>query len=135
MIDQCYIGDCRDGLRKMIAEGINVQCCVTSPPYWNLRDYGVADQIGLEKTMPEFIAAMVEVFGLVWDVLADDGVCWINMGDCMLPNKCEAMVPHRLVLALIDYGWICRQTIIWAPHAGKRSRSMHQGARICFHAY
>lgn len=81
MINECYIGDCRDGLRKMIAEGIKVQCCVTSPPYWALRDYGVAGQIGLEKTMPEFIAAIVEVFSLVREVLADDGVCWINLGD------------------------------------------------------
>jgi DNA modification methylase len=58
MINECYIGDCRDGLRKMIASAIKVQCCVTSPPYWNLRDYGVSGQIGLEKTMPEFIAAI-----------------------------------------------------------------------------
>lgn len=114
VINECYIGDCRAGLRKMIAEGIKVQCCVTSPPYWQLRNYGVAGQLGLESTLHEYIANMADVFSLVKDVLTDDGVCWINMGDSMLPNKCEAMVPHRLALALIAQGWICRQTIIWS---------------------
>jgi DNA modification methylase len=58
-----------------------IQCCVTSPPYWGLRDYGVSGQLGLEKTPDEYVAKMVEVFREVRRVLRDDGVCWINLGD------------------------------------------------------
>lgn len=58
-----------------------MQTCVTSPPYWGLRDYGVAGQIGLEATPEEYVARMVEVFRLVRDVLADDGTLWLNLGD------------------------------------------------------
>lgn len=58
-----------------------VQCCVTSPPYWGLRDYGVDGQIGLEATPDEFVARMVEVFRAVRRVLRDDGTLWLNLGD------------------------------------------------------
>lgn len=59
----------------------SVHCCVTSPPYWGLRDYGVAGQLGLERTPEEYIAAMLEVFREVKRVLRDDGTLWLNMGD------------------------------------------------------
>lgn len=59
----------------------SVNCVVTSPPYWGLRDYGVAGQIGLESTPDEFVARMVEVFREVRRVLRSDGTCWINLGD------------------------------------------------------
>ena len=68
-------------MRKMIDDGIRVQMCVTSPPYFGLRDYGHDGQIGLEATPDEFVAAMVEVFGLVRELLRDDGVLWLNLGD------------------------------------------------------
>jgi len=58
-----------------------VQCCVTSPPYWGLRDYGVSDQLGLEQTPEEYVENMVAVFREVWRVLRDDGVLWLNLGD------------------------------------------------------
>ena len=73
------IGDCRELLRQM-ADG-SVQTCVTSPPYFGLRDYGHPDQIGLEQTPEEYVDAMVEVFRCVRDVLADDGTLWLNIGD------------------------------------------------------
>ena len=79
--DHCFVGDCRDTMRKLIADGVRVQMCVTSPPYFGLRDYGHAGQLGLEATPAEFVAAMVEVFGLVRELLADDGVLWLNLGD------------------------------------------------------
>lgn len=113
-LNTCFFGDCRIVLRALADNGVKVQTCVTSPPYFGLRDYGVAGQLGAEKTIPEFIANLVEVFSLVWDVLADDGVLWLNLGDSMLPNKSEAMVPHRVAMALMGAGWICRQTIVWA---------------------
>lgn len=68
-------------MRKWAAEGIKVQTCVTSPPYFGLRDYGHEGQIGLEQTPEQYIAAMVEVFRCVKDVLADDGTLWLNIGD------------------------------------------------------
>jgi DNA modification methylase len=74
-------GDCREIMRDWVKEGIKAQMCVTSPPYFGLRDYGHPGQIGLEQTPEEYIAAMVEVFRCVRDVLADDGTLWLNLGD------------------------------------------------------
>lgn len=74
-------GDCREIMRKWAAERVKAQMCVTSPPYFGLRDYGHEGQIGLEQTPEEYIQAMVEVFRCVWDVLADDGTLWLNIGD------------------------------------------------------
>lgn len=76
-----YFGDCRDGLRTYAAMGTKAQMCVTIPPYFGLRDYGHDGQIGLEQTPEQYIAAMVEVFRCVRDVLADDGTLWLNIGD------------------------------------------------------
>lgn len=73
------IGDVRDQLKTL--EDGSVQTVVTSPPYWGLRDYGNDGQIGLEKSPQEYVANMVEVFGEVWRVLADDGTLWLNIGD------------------------------------------------------
>jgi site-specific DNA-methyltransferase (adenine-specific) len=73
------IGDVRSELSKL--ESDSVQCCVTSPPYWGLRDYGVEGQIGLEKTPQDYVRVMVEVFEEVHRVLKPDGTCWINLGD------------------------------------------------------
>jgi len=79
MTTTILVGDVRDQLRTLAADSIH--CCVTSPPYWGLRDYGVEGQIGLEASPAEFIATMVEVFEEVRRVLRPDGTCWINMGD------------------------------------------------------
>ena len=76
---EIHIGDCIDAMRKMPAQ--SVHCCVTSPPYFGLRDYGVDGQIGLEKTPDEFVQALVEVFREVRRVLRDDGTLWLNLGD------------------------------------------------------
>jgi DNA modification methylase len=76
---QIITGDALAELRKLLAE--SVHCCVTSPPYWNLRDYGVEGQLGLEPTMAEYIAKMVEVFGEVRRVLRADGTLWLDIGD------------------------------------------------------
>ena len=74
-------GDCRETMRRWAAEGIKAQTCVTSPPYYGLRDYGRDGQIGLEETPQMYVDAMVEVFRCVWDVLEDDGTLWLNIGD------------------------------------------------------
>ena len=76
---QILLGDCREQMRTL-ADG-SVQTCVTSPPYFGLRDYGHDGQLGLETTPDDFVAAMVEVFREVHRVLADDGTLWLNLGD------------------------------------------------------
>jgi len=72
---------CNADARMIPLDDQSVQCVVTSPPYFGLRDYGVGDQIGLEKTIEDYIASMVEVFDGLWRVLKDDGVVWLNLGD------------------------------------------------------
>ena len=72
-------GDCVEMLSTEPDE--SVQCVVTSPPYWGLRDYGVKGQIGLESTPEEYVKSMVEVFRDVWRVLKIDGTVWLNLGD------------------------------------------------------
>jgi DNA modification methylase len=72
-------GDCRDVLRLMDDNDVN--CCVTSPPYFGLRDYGVEGQIGLEPTPDVYVAELVAVFREVKRVLRDDGTLWLNLGD------------------------------------------------------
>lgn len=76
---QVLQGDSLSVLRDMDSESVN--CCVTSPPYWGLRDYGVAGQIGLESTPDAFVSRLVEVFREVRRVLKTDGTCWVNLGD------------------------------------------------------
>lgn len=74
-----YVGDCREVMADMPAESIH--CVVTSPPYWGLRDYGVAGQLGLEPTPEEYVANLVAVFREVRRVLRADGTVWLNLGD------------------------------------------------------
>lgn len=79
MINTVIQGDALTVLRTLQENYVN--CCVTSPPYWGLRNYGVDGQLGLEKTPEEYIAKMVEVFREVRRVLKNDGTCWLNLGD------------------------------------------------------
>lgn len=72
-------GDSQDAL-KLFPDN-SIQCCVTSPPYWGLRDYGMPDQLGLEKTPEEYVAKMVGIFRELRRVLRGDGTLWLNMGD------------------------------------------------------
>jgi len=72
-------GDCVNKLKEL--PDASVQCCVTSPPYWGLRDYGTAEQLGLESTPEEYVENMVQVFREVHRVLRDDGTLWLNLGD------------------------------------------------------
>ncbi len=83
-----YHGDALKVLRSLPDE--YVQCCVTSPPYWGLRDYGVAGQIGLEKTPQEYVEKIVTIFREVRRVLNKDGTLWLNMGDLYAGNRNDA---------------------------------------------
>jgi DNA modification methylase len=141
-----HLGDCRESMRQMEPE--SVQCCITSPPYFGLRDYGAAGQLGLEPTPGEYVANMVEVFREVWRVLRDDGTCWINLGDSYagcaggaqgksgqradrrftanvpakrglgLKPKDLIGIPWRVAFALQADGWYLRQDIIWCLSGG-----------------
>ena len=141
-MNKIEFGDCRDTMRKWADQGIKAQTCVTSPPYYGLRDYGHDGQIGLEETPEEYITAMVEVFSCVRDVLADDGTLWLNIGDSYAGNNSQASnngragygnprervvnrtgeglktkdligIPWMLAFALRADGWYLRQDIIW----------------------
>lgn len=87
-------GDCRDVLKTLPSD--SVHCCVTSPPYWGLRDYGVSGQIGLESTFTEFISEMVKVFREVRRVLRPDGTLWLNLGDSYASTPSGAMASSGL---------------------------------------
>jgi DNA modification methylase len=80
-MNKIEFGDCRETMRKWASQGVKAQTCITSPPYFGLRDYGHEGQIGHEDTPEEFIKQLVEVFRCVWDVLEDDGTLWVNIGD------------------------------------------------------
>ena len=138
---ELYLGDCRDILRTLPAE--SVHCCVTSPPYFGLRDYGHDGQIGLEPTPDEFVDALVAVFREVRRVLRDDGTLWLNLGDTYVnhskpgggyltigkrntggskyrPTPVAGLaaknligIPWRVAFALQADGWYLRQDIIW----------------------
>ena len=111
-MNRVIFGDCRDTMRDLKDQGVRVQCCVTSPPYFGLRDYGHPGQIGLEKTPAEYVAALVEVFDGVRALLADDGVLWLNLGDSYGDKQLLGM-PWRVAFALQEAGWYLRQDVIW----------------------
>ena len=141
MNTQILNGDCIEMMRTLKDQSVN--CCVTSPPYYGLRDYGHEGQIGLEETPEAFVQKMVEVFSEVKRVLRDDGTLWLNIGDTYsatrwskgggqginahsdehrsmqhsknsgLPDKNLIGIPWRVALALQADGWYLRQDIIW----------------------
>ncbi|MFO0752868.1 MAG: site-specific DNA-methyltransferase [Thermodesulfovibrionales bacterium] len=119
----------------------SVQCVITSPPYWGLRDYKIDGQIGLEETLPQFVNRLVAVFREVHRVLKPDGIFWLNIGDgytsgnrgwrapdkknparamSVRPNTPEGLkpkdllgIPWRLAFALQQDGWYLRSDIVW----------------------
>ena len=132
------VGDCLEVLRTL--PDCSVQTCITSPPYWGLRDYGHDGQLGLERTPEEYVANMVAVFREVRRVLADDGTLWLNLGDSYAANRSYQVtdnkhtdvgnnggmsvpdglkpkdlvgIPWRVAFALQADGWWLRQDIIW----------------------
>jgi len=132
-------GDSLDILRLIPSNSI--QCAITSPPYWGLRDYNIHGQIGLEPSLQEYINHLVAIFNEIKRILRDDGTLWLNIGDgytsgnrgyrasdkknparamTIRPNTPEGLkpkdlqgIPWRLVFALQDDGWYLRSDIIW----------------------
>lgn len=132
-------GDAILALQKLPSE--SVQCIVTSPPYWGLRDYGIEGQIGLEESLQQYINKLIAVFTEARRVLRNDGVLWLNIGDgytsgnrgyrapdkknparamSVRPDTPEGLkskdllgIPWRLAFALQADGWYLRDDIIW----------------------
>lgn len=113
-------GDVLEQLRLIPDKSIDM--CITSPPYWNMRDYNEENQIGLEYTIYEYIDKLHTIFNEVHRVLKDDGTCWINIRDSYsqgvkrcngIKKKSMCMIPERLSIKMIDSGWLLRNTIIW----------------------
>ncbi len=132
-------GDSYHALRRLPSE--SVQCAVTSPPYWGLRDYCIDGQIGLENSLPQFINRLVAIFNEVKRILRPDGTLWLNIGDgytsgnrgyratdkknparamTVRPTTPEGLkpkdllgIPWRLAFALQDDGWYLRSDIVW----------------------
>lgn len=112
-------GDALEELRKLPDKCCSV--CVTSPPYYNARDYGAADQLGTESSPEEYTRKLVEAFREVARVLKDDGTLWLNIGDSYarhiedggIKRKDLIGIPWLLALALRSDGWYLRADIIW----------------------
>jgi DNA modification methylase len=125
--NRVLIGDAREQLSRLPAD--SVDCCVTSPPYYQLRDYGVAGQLGLEAHVDDWVAGLRAVLAEVGRVLKPTGALWLNLGDAYstarrygAPPKGLLLAPERLLLALAQDGWLVRNKVIWAkpnpmPHS------------------
>lgn len=144
IIVQHLHGDCLKVLKSLKENSVN--CCVTSPPYWGLRDYEVEGQLGLESTPEKFIEKLVRIFREVRRVLRNDGTCWINMGDSFARTaKTQVLkkgnkeytlhhstdygkkykpkdligIPWQMAIALQDDGWHLREEVVWHKPAPK----------------
>jgi len=106
-----HVGDARETLADLPSD--SVHCVMTSPPYWNLRDYGEEEQLGLEDTPEQFVENLVVVFDEVKRVLRPDGSLWLNLGDTYDDKELQ-QIPARVALALQDHGWILRNRVTWA---------------------
>lgn len=113
-------GDALQVLKTLDSQSVNM--CITSPPYWGLRDYKHNGQLGQEKRPEEYIENLCNVFDEVFRVLRDDGTLWVNLGDTYInkkhklpeyKNKSLALIPHLFVIEMSKRGWICRNDIIW----------------------
>jgi DNA modification methylase len=115
-----YKGEALDILKRLPSEAVN--CCITSPPYYGLRNYGVEGQLGQEETPEEYVERTVGIFHEVKRILRKDGTLWLNIGDTWakrrvpsgnLKQKDLIGIPWMLAFALRKDGWYLRQEIIW----------------------
>lgn len=117
-----FKGDSAKVLSKLPESCIDT--CLTSPPYWAVRDYGSNEQIGLEDEVDDYVSALVKVFRQVKRALKPNGTAWLNLGDCYINgakvndpswkrNKQLALIPFRVAIALENDGWWVRNTVVW----------------------
>lgn len=119
LTDRILCGDAKSILKTFPANSID--SIVTSPPYWQQRDYGVSGQLGGEAIFTEYVDNLCGVFDEVKRVLKPTGTCWVNLGDTYttkqrrngMPTKCLLQLPSRFALAMTARGWTLRNEIIW----------------------
>ena len=137
--NKIYEGDSLDVLKTLPDNSID--SCISSPPYWSLRDYGIEGQLGNEDKFTDYIKKLIKVYKEVYRVLKPEGTCFVNLGDTFGTgsggsythspkqlsnkgslnarkplkdlNKSLLMIPERFAIAMIDEGWILRNQIIW----------------------
>jgi len=143
--NKIYNEPCLDTLSNM--DDNSIDCVITSPPYWQLRDYGYDGQWGLEPTFKEYLEHLWQMMDLIYLKLKPTGTCWINLGDTYngtkvgntsnigygentvintfikqknegIKDKCLLLIPHRFAIGCIDRGWILRNDCIWAKRNG-----------------
>ena len=95
-----------------------IDCVITSPPYWQLRDYGYEGQWGIENTYQEYLDNLWQMMDEIYRVLKPNGTVWINLGDTYGFKKCLMLIPHRFAIGCIERGWIMRNDIVWAKRNG-----------------
>jgi|13_taG_2_1085334.scaffolds.fasta_scaffold29849_2 DNA modification methylase len=117
-INKIYNEDCLDTMKKMPSNFI--QSIITSPPYFNLRDYKNNQQIGIESNFNDYLKKLLIVFKNAYRVLKDNGVLFVNIGDTYASKRIDNVkrktligIPDRFKIMMIDFGWICRSDIIW----------------------
>lgn len=119
MFADIIVGDALTKLKTLEPE--SVDCVVTSPPYWNQRNYKVAGQLGLEVDFEDYLDKLFFIFIEIKRVLKESGSVWVNIGDTYngaktpdgISNKSLIGIPDRFKVGMIDMGWICRNEIIW----------------------
>lgn len=120
-LNKIYQEPCLETLSRM-PNGF-LDCVVTSPPYWQLRDYGYDGQWGLEPTYTGYLEHLWEMMDLIFKKLKPGGTVFVNLGDTYstqliknsgLPSKCLMLLPHRFAIGCIDRGWVMRNDLIWA---------------------
>ena len=140
-INKIYQGNVLDIIKNIDNESID--SVITSPPYWQLRDYGYPEQWGLESTYEEYLEHLWSLIDEVFRILKQKGTVWVNLGDTYGGNnsrasnngraefgnpreaivnrgvsKCLTLIPHRFAIGCIERGWILRNDIIWAKRNG-----------------
>jgi DNA modification methylase len=143
-INKIYQEPCLNTVARM--DDNSIDCVITSPPYWQLRDYGYEGQWGLEPTYQEYLENLWSLMDAIYPKLKDGGTVWVNLGDTYsgsggsggdynegglregqpkvrpskveIKNKCLLLIPHRFAIGCIDRGWIVRNDIIWAKRNG-----------------
>jgi DNA modification methylase len=134
LANHIYEGDAAVVLKEFPSE--SVDCVVTSPPYWAVRDYHVPEQIGMEKSIEAYLTKLMVVFNIVKRVLKRNGSCWVVMGDTYnsggtgnlrnkgvsrMPvgnrsrpaDKSLGLIPERFAIRMVEHGWILRNKIVW----------------------
>lgn len=131
---EVHQGEARELLSEMPEE--SVDCVITSPPYWNLRDYGVDGQLGKEEDYRDYINNLADICDEIMRVLDKGGSFWLNLGDTYDNNKNKLNIPHRVAIELQRRGWIERNDITWVkkdPMPTSASDRLNTTTEILFH--